>query len=359
MGEATNGDTDLELVVFSADDDVRTFALPPAGEVTIGRGETNTIRIDDPAVSRNHAVLHVGAGLKIQDLGSANGTVVRSKGGAVAPAGDTMNVRQLFQRDAVFAVGDSLLFGTTCVVVRHRPSAGIAGPTAAKPGAVVRDQAMRLLYEQVTLVARASTQRACILGETGVGQGGAGARDPRNVPPGRRPVPGHQLRRADRVAAGERAVRPREGSVHGRRQRRGPGLFETAEGGTVFLDEIGELPPGDAGQAAARARGARADARRVDASRARRRPLRRRHQPRPRGRGAAGRFREDLFFRLERVSLLIPPLRERPEEIELLAQRFLVAAPARSSRRPPALAPRARDLLPPTAGPATCASCAT
>ena len=76
--EAAGGNpgTDLELIVFSGDD-VRTFALPRVGKVTIGRGEQSGLQIDDPSVSRSHAVLHVGDKLVVEDLGSANGTLVR------------------------------------------------------------------------------------------------------------------------------------------------------------------------------------------------------------------------------------------------------------------------------------------
>ena len=105
---------------------------------------------------------------------------------------------------------------------------------------------------------------------------------------------------------------------------RRPGLFEPADGGTVFLDEIGELPLAAAGQAAARARiearraagrhehGIDVDVRILAATN---RDLRDPIQ--------AGQFREDLYYRLDGVPNRLPPLRDRPEDIAPLAERFL------------------------------------
>src|SRR5262249_12091540 len=51
--------------------------LPSQGRITIGRGEDNGIRVDDPSVSRRHAALDIGDTLRIEDLGGANGTYVQ------------------------------------------------------------------------------------------------------------------------------------------------------------------------------------------------------------------------------------------------------------------------------------------
>ncbi|HTV20888.1 MAG TPA: sigma 54-interacting transcriptional regulator [Polyangiaceae bacterium] len=69
-----------------------TYPLPARGRVLIGRARQAEIRIDHPSVSREHAALHVGESLAIEDLGSANGTRVRrsalSAGAPVAIAAD-------------------------------------------------------------------------------------------------------------------------------------------------------------------------------------------------------------------------------------------------------------------------------
>ncbi len=136
------------------------------------------------------------------------------------------------------------------------------------------------------------------------------------------------------------------------------GRFEEANGGTLLLDEISEMDTAPAGQAAARHPGAR--------DRPGRRQRRRSRStsacsPRPtaiwRRRSRAGRFREDLYFRLNVVNLRLPPLRERPPDIVALARHFAEkyaganglarARPLRARRWPPAAS---------TPGAAMCAS---
>ncbi len=106
-----------------------------------------------------------------------------------------------------------------------------------------------------------------------------------------------------------------------------PGLVEVADGGTLFLDEVGEMPAElqtkllrvlDSGTfyrvGATRKR--RADFRLVAATN---RDLR--------AEVAAGRFRKDLFYRIHGVRVVVPPLRERPEDVPFLVQHFARTQP--------------------------------
>ena len=99
-----------------------------------------------------------------------------------------------------------------------------------------------------------------------------------------------------------------------------PGLFEEADGGTLFLDEIADLSP--RGQAKLLRVLQQHEVRRVGETFARKVDVRLVAAANRdlRAEVAAGRFRADLLFRLDVIHLRIPPLRERPEDIPLLAQ---------------------------------------
>ncbi|HWJ24843.1 MAG TPA: sigma-54 dependent transcriptional regulator, partial [Gemmatimonadaceae bacterium] len=119
------------------------------------------------------------------------------------------------------------------------------------------------------------------------------------------------------------------------------GLFEEASGGTIFLDEIGDVGPNLQArllrvlqEGTVRPVGTN-EARPVDARvvAATNKDLEREVR--------AGKFREDLFYRLAVVTIRIPPLRERREDIALLAEHFAAKHGSGSG----SISPAARDLL--------------
>ncbi|ACG74768.1 two component, sigma54 specific, transcriptional regulator, Fis family [Anaeromyxobacter sp. K] len=128
-------------------------------------------------------------------------------------------------------------------------------------------------------------------------------------------------------------------------QRDQRGLFDAADGGTIFLDEIGDIPLSTQVrllrvlQEGEIKRVGSADPVRVDV-----RVLAATHRDLPKL-VKAGRFREDLFYRLNVINIPLPPLRERVEDIPLLAHHFVRRYAERLGKKVRTVAPEALELM--------------
>ena len=123
------------------------------------------------------------------------------------------------------------------------------------------------------------------------------------------------------------------------------GRVEAAEGGTVFLDEIGEISPGLQSKLLRFLQEKRFE--RVGENRTRTADVRVVAATNRDLEAAVkeGRFREDLLYRLNVMELTVPPLRERPEDVQALARSFVAFFARQAGRPPPELSPAAGRLL--------------
>jgi two-component system, NtrC family, response regulator AtoC len=212
------------------------------------------------------------------------------------------------------------------------------------PGSpIVRDPAMQRVYALVERIGD-TAMTVLILGETGVGKELVTEAIHRRS--ARRDQPLIKLNCAalpENLLESELFGHER-GSFTGA-ERRKVGFFEAAHGGTLFLDEIGEMPPalqakllrvlerkvvtrvGGTTEIATDARLIAATHRDLDAD------------------VRAGRFRQDLLFRIGGFTLIVPPLRDRSSEILPLAEHFASAAAGATGRPAPTLSADARDAI--------------
>lgn len=300
----------------------------------IGRDESAAIRIDEGGVSRRHAsLMRVGSAIEIKDLGSKNGVF--------------RNGQNIGTDATALRVGDRVSIGPAILSIAwlsEEPGQTISSEQAGRDGeALIEDPKMRELYALLPRIA-ASPVAVLITGETGVGKELVAAQLHRR-----------SGRAADRFVRLNCAAIP-EGLVESElfgfergaftgADRQRAGHLETASGGTLLLDEVGELPkPAQAKLLRAletntitRVGGTREfklDLRVVSATN---RDLQVEVNE--------GRFRPDLLYRLNGIALHVPPLRERQSEILPLAHLFVGRLAARMKEPPPLISPVAAEAL--------------
>ena len=201
---------------------------------------------------------------------------------------------------------------------------------AETAGMVGRSPAMIELYKDIARVASAKST-VLILGESGTGKELIAKAIHQYSPRSKRAfIPVNCGALTETLLESELFGHVRGAFTGAQTDRRG--LWEEADGGTLFLDEIGEislamqvkllraLQEGEIRRVGA-SRSMQVDARIIAATN---RDLEEEVK--------AGRFREDLFYRLSVVTLKVPPLRERRADIKLLAEKFLVKASENANR---------------------------
>ena len=419
--------------------------LPASGTVVIGRSENADVRIDDPSISRRHAKLRIGDDLTLEDLGSANGTLVRSTllepgepieitPGVAVEVGSTVvivqgrvgpprqprrrgasarprrigthgyfevrleeactNAEQSGERFAVLRlhVGEKVTSGMLLDVLIDvlRPADPISsyGPNeyeiilldtvepearqiaddleaqfaqreirvrtgmACYPGdgrspetllekasadalgfearadgdrpVIVQDRVMVRLHRLIERVAMGNIN-VLLLGETGVGKEIMAEAVHRNSPRSSKAFVKMNCAAMTESLFESELFGHQKGAFTGAVGAK-KGLLETANGGTFFLDEVGEMPLSIQAKVLTVIEDRKVlpvgglehrdlDVRFVAATN---RDLEEEV--------TRGNFRQDLYYRLNGVALVIPPLRERVSEIEGLAKVFITHA---------------------------------
>jgi len=333
----------LRLVV-TTDRHVFMKPLPSEGRLVIGRSPQTDVPIEDHTVSRRHAVLHLGPTLMIEDLGSRNGTRV---GGIPLAESELVPV----------GTGDLIELGSVTISVQHSRGSHADSSLLEETGAI-ENHATRTLKGRAGFVAGAWLTRywpmlsriaggnisVLLRGETGVGKEILAEL-----------IHSHSRRAAKSLVCLNCAALPanmieselfghEKGAFTGAHAAK-PGLLETADGGTLFLDEIGELP------APLQAKLLRAiedgSFRRVGSNRSRQVDVRFISATHVDIESAIkeGSFRSDLYYRLNAFTIVIPPLRQRTDEIEDLATSLLEKSASADGRSAPPLSPAALSVL--------------
>jgi two-component system response regulator AtoC len=341
-GEVTSKELDRSLapgvcLVAFLNDGAPVHRIAPGATITVGRSADCDVQIDRVGtLSRRHFAVRDGSQRVVRDLGGMNGTKVG--GVPLRPHEDTpIELGALIEAGGVF------------FMLRDRdphamsPSTPDVSTHASTSAVVIEDPSMARLHHLVAQIAR-SAMPVLIVGETGVGKEifatAVHAQSPRAQNP---------MVRINCAALPESLLESElfgyeKGAFTGASQRK-RGLIESADGGSFFLDEIGELPlttqakllrvleSGEIMRLGALAPRT-IDVRFIAATN--------RHLP---SIIAKGGFRRDLYYRLNGITIPIPPLRDRVAEIEKLAELFLSLGAKRAHRRPHKLSKRAVAML--------------
>ena len=321
------------LLGFSGEHHWR-MPLPETGRIVLGRSEGCDRVLGDARVSRKHCCLHLSTNVRLEDLGSTSGTRLM---GRTLEQGE----KAFLKRGDVFEIGDTSI---VCLVSTQSGASIGAGQSPAVFGCRGGRTAMATLRWMTERIAH-SQINVLISGETGVGKGVLAAELHRRSNRAERPFVALNCAELQESLLESELFGHERGAFTGAGASK-PGLIETADGGTLFLDEIGEMSLGT--QAKLLRVLEDRSVRRVGSLQARHIDVRvlaasNRDLAAENERGT---FRRDLYFRLNGISLEVPPLRDRLDELEGLVHRFLAqASEAQGHPQTPSLSAEALEAL--------------
>ena len=273
-----------------------------AGTLFVGSKPECDLAIADPAISRRHLAVELLAGaVRIRDLGSRNGTYYL----------------QARIAEARVPIGGRVRIGRSTLRFSS-PSTGAAASSSREElaGLIGRSLAMRKLFALLEKVAPTDSS-VLLRGETGTGKDAVARALHALSTRARAPFQVLDCGAVNPNLAESALFGHARGAFTGA-DKAHAGVLEAAGEGSLLLDEIGELQPKLLRVLESRTfqrvgeTGTRRFAARVIA--ATHRDLERQVRE--------GAFRQDLYFRLAVVELVVPPLRQRPEDIPILVAHF-------------------------------------
>ncbi len=296
-----------QLMVIEGEDKGKKYKLDrPATKV--GKREGNDLALSDKTVSRNHLEIeYTSDSFLLRDMGSTNGTYVN--GTKV--------------KEAYLAPGDVIKLGNTSIEFQAFSETAKIEPSSSESygNMVAKSRRMRQIF---SIMEKISPTFATVVieGETGTGKDLVARAIHENSTRKNKPFVVFDCSSVAPNLIESELFGHEKGAFTGAIKSR-RGAFEEAATGTIFLDEIGELPL-DLQPKLLRALEQR-EIRRVGANLpshidvrvicATNRDLKKEV--------AEGRFREDLYYRLSVVKIHIPPLHERPEDIPVIIEKIL------------------------------------
>ena len=308
-----------------------TWSASEPGALLVGKGPACALQLTDRHVSRRHLSLEIGrSSVRVRDVGSSNGTSVggvdivdaRLRGGERLVLGTT-TLQVTVSKDGRAPATSSRRGAESPTSRGPRPS-GVVGTTGGNLegfGAMLgASPPMQRIYPLCQRLA-ASDVTVLVEGETGTGKEVLAEALHELGPRSRGPFVVLDCTAIPASLMEAELFGHERGAFTGAVSA-SPGLFEQADGGTLFIDEIGDLDP--LLQPKLLRALERGEVRRIGGSKvvrvnarviaATRRNLDREVQE--------GRFRDDLFHRLVVARLELPPLRERTGDVSVLARHF-------------------------------------